>query len=219
MRIELILIRDPDGGTDTELFLDGQRETDYDTYDIDAGRGYVWEDWTEHRDRCLAVASSGAVRSALADAFTDPPGSDYLDGRDNEPWLPGPLPGHTDTDQAGDTPGLDSHNTGTDDADDASLDRPCAINALLAAYHGDATVALLDLARQAGIAVHYLDRAALEAELGRPLTDIEWQRARPLLDGYDEWLDASGAAESISYWVHDVLARRAHIDIDDGPQS
>jgi hypothetical protein len=204
MRIELILVRDPDGGTDTTLFLDGELDTDYDEYEIDAGRGYTWQDWTEHRDWCLAHASSSAVRAALADAFTDPPGSDYLDGRQDAPWLPA-LPDNEDDDALDDPPASDTVPAAT---------RHRALNHLIDAYHGDATVALLALARHATIAVAYLDRAALQAHLGRTFTDPEWQQISAHLDSYDEWLDHSGAAASISYWISDVLLPAAGIDPD-----
>ena len=38
----------------------------------------------------------------------------------------------------------------------------------------DPTMALLDLAARAGIAVAYLDRGAIEADTDRTLTDDEW---------------------------------------------
>jgi hypothetical protein len=83
--------------------------------------------------------------------------------------------------------------------------------ALVDAHGGDATQALLALARAAGIAVAYLDRRCLELHYGRTLTEQEWDRIKPELTGYDEWLDNSGAAESISYFVTEVLPRRAGI--------
>lgn len=149
---------------------------DYDIYDVDAGRGYTWDAWTEHRDRCLTSASSSTVRTALAEAFTAPPGNGYLTGRGDAPWLP-------DLD---DQPGDQRTNTSAAPAEDPDrLRRRAALDMLLDTYRDDTTGALLDVACRAGIAVHYLDRSALEAELGRPFTEQEWQRVRPLLSGYD----------------------------------
>jgi hypothetical protein len=95
--------------------------------------------------------------------------------------------------------------------------RQDACTRLLDSYGGDATLALLDLARRAEIAVTYLDRAALQAHVGRAFTEDEWQRIAPGLDGYDEWLDNSGAAESIDYWISDILLPHAGVDPDADP--
>lgn len=99
-----------------------------------------------------------------------------------------------------------------DEADPRARQDACT--RLLDSYGGDATVALLDLARRAGIAVAYVDRAALQAHVGRAFTEDEWQQIMPGLDGYDEWLDNSGAAESIDYWISEVLLPHAGIDPD-----
>lgn len=83
MKIELIVVRDPDGDTSTTLFVDGERVTDgVIEYEIDAGRGYTWEDWKESRDYDLALASSPAVRAELLSWYSDPPGWKYID------WVP-----------------------------------------------------------------------------------------------------------------------------------
>lgn len=56
-----------------------------------------------------------------------------------------------------------------------------------------------------GVAVAYQDRGTFESYLNRDLTDKEWERIKPHLDGYDEWLDNSGASMSIVYWRDEVL--------------
>ncbi len=71
---------------------------------------------------------------------------------------------------------------------------------------------MLALAGSNGIAVNYQNRDTFEGSFG-PLTDDEWQRITPHLDSYDEFMDNSGAAESIACWSDDVLTR-AKIDDD-----
>lgn len=99
-----------------------------------------------------------------------------------------------------------------------------AVDALVAQFGGDATAAMLALTRRAGIAVHYLDRQGLETDF-RPLTEDEWERLKPNLEKYDEWLDNSGASESISYFRGRLLdeagiayetCRHCKAGIDDG---
>lgn len=70
---------------------------------------------------------------------------------------------------------------------------------------------LRDLAEHEGLAVAYVDRGVFESALGRALTDFEWAQVVPHLADYDEWLDNSGASESISYWVSTVLTDQAQI--------
>ncbi len=59
------------------------------------------------------------------------------------------------------------------------------------------TIALLDVAARAGIAVAYLDRAAIEATRGQALTDDQWSRITPQLDWYDE--DVSGGDTNLAF--------------------
>lgn len=73
----------------------------------------------------------------------------------------------------------------------------------------DPTWAMLAVARHVGIAVAYQDRGTFESYLRRTMTEDEWSRLKPLLVGYDEWLDNSGADESISFWRDMVLAEAA----------
>lgn len=87
--IELVLVRDPDGGVDSTLFIDGVRidEADITHHVVDAGAGYDWETWKEDRDHRLRTASPGA-RELLLEAFTDPPGGKYIDNvpRADDGW-------------------------------------------------------------------------------------------------------------------------------------
>lgn len=85
--VELVIERDPDGGTYVQVFADGI-EVNTEEYVIDAGAGYEWDDWKEVRDNNLAAASSPAVRAALENAYKRPAGWQYIDGKpDDEDWL------------------------------------------------------------------------------------------------------------------------------------
>jgi hypothetical protein len=57
------------------------------------------------------------------------------------------------------------------------------------------TLALLDLAARAGIAVAYLDRDTIEAD--RPLTNEEWAKIADELDWYDEYVSNSGDLNAV----------------------
>jgi hypothetical protein len=52
MKVLVVATREPDGGTEIDVFVDGARipDEDLDLVHVDAGRGYDWEDWAEHRD-------------------------------------------------------------------------------------------------------------------------------------------------------------------------
>lgn len=83
--LEVIVVRDPDGPSVIEAFLDGVpvRPTEYV---IDAGAGWHWNDWTEARDANLATASP-ATRAALLSHYDNPPGGQYVEDRDDAPWI------------------------------------------------------------------------------------------------------------------------------------
>jgi hypothetical protein len=86
-RVALVTVRDPDGRTSFDLFVDGHR-VPASVFEVDAGRGWVWEDWKLTRDSALdAAAEMGpAVFHAVRDAFDDPPGGEFVD-RDGRDWL------------------------------------------------------------------------------------------------------------------------------------
>lgn len=85
MNIETIVVRDPDGDTETYLFVDG-RPVEPTEYGIDPSRGWVWDEWCEHRDEMLAAASP-AVRERLLEILADPPGGREIKDRDDRPWI------------------------------------------------------------------------------------------------------------------------------------
>ena len=84
-QVEVIVVRDPDGPTEIEVFVSGT-PVDSAEYVIDAGSGWQWEDWVEARDENLATASP-TVRAALLRHYDDPPGGQYVDDRDDAPWI------------------------------------------------------------------------------------------------------------------------------------
>lgn len=82
----------------------------------------------------------------------------------------------------------------------ATTDAGAAIAALVDAFDGDATSALLAIADAYGIAVHYHDRKSIEARCGT-MSDAAWDALKPRLNDYDSWIENSGAYESIDYWL------------------
>lgn len=81
-RVEILLVRDPDGGTDLTVWIDGVRagDEDYLEFVVDAGRGYTWDDWVEQATYDAAQAGSAEVKAAVLAAYADPPGLQYIDG-------------------------------------------------------------------------------------------------------------------------------------------
>lgn len=84
-QVEVIVVRDPDGPCEVETFVDGA-PVHFTEYVLDAGAGWQWEDWTEARDENLATASP-TVRAALLRHYDEPPGGEYIEDRDDAPWL------------------------------------------------------------------------------------------------------------------------------------
>lgn len=63
MTVEAVVVRDPDGPTSVWVFVGGEPVEVAESC-IDAGAGWDWEDWTEHRDEMLAGASPAARDAA-----------------------------------------------------------------------------------------------------------------------------------------------------------
>lgn len=80
-RIELVIVRDPDGGTAATMFLDGAELSDGDIskYLIDAGSGHMYSDWIESRDDAVEGASPAAA-ALLSASYDYPPGHQYIEG-------------------------------------------------------------------------------------------------------------------------------------------
>lgn len=84
-KLEVVVVRDPDGATHIEAYLGG-KPIEADEYLIDAGSGWTWSDWQVARDQNLTAASAKA-RKALLEHYSDPPGGEYVEDRDGAPWI------------------------------------------------------------------------------------------------------------------------------------
>ncbi|WP_280426781.1 hypothetical protein [Nocardia carnea] len=77
-RIEVIVVRDPDGDTDIDVFVAGVK-ANAEEFHIDTGRSpWTRSNWEQHRDRSLAIASP-ACAEKLGPLFDDPPGGKYIE--------------------------------------------------------------------------------------------------------------------------------------------
>lgn len=87
--VQMLVVRDPDGPTEVAaVTVHGVPVTSRWTHMIDAGAGWTWDDWVGSRDRNLERACP-QIRPALLDAYDDPPGGQYVQDRDDRPWLAG----------------------------------------------------------------------------------------------------------------------------------
>jgi hypothetical protein len=87
--VEALTVRDPDGPTDLELTVLGVRPQPGSVrhFTVDAGAGWEWRNWTEHRDSAFAHASD-AMLPLLREAFGSPPGGKYVEERpEGSGWL------------------------------------------------------------------------------------------------------------------------------------
>lgn len=62
------------------------RVAEVEEFAVDAGAGWTWADWREHRDGLLARAKYPATRRRLMQALADPPGGEHVTDR-TVPWL------------------------------------------------------------------------------------------------------------------------------------
>ena len=87
---EVLVTRDPDGPNDVAVAVLGRsvQPRQVRVFSVDAGAGWEWPDWVEHRDHCLAEASEG-LQEPLRGALGSPPGGKYVEGRDGQDWLSG----------------------------------------------------------------------------------------------------------------------------------
>lgn len=79
-KIEVVVIRDPDGYNDVTIYRDGEplRADEYYEYLIDAGAGHEYSDWLAYRYECMSQASE-SLRPRLTTLFDDPPGRKYIE--------------------------------------------------------------------------------------------------------------------------------------------
>ena len=80
-------------------------------------------------------------------------------------------------------------------------------------FGGDARAAVREIAEMFDLGVSVMDRMDMDDALGRPLDDYEWEDLAPEMETYDDFLKNSGAAESISEWKSQAMAR-AGIEVE-----
>ncbi len=87
--VEVLVVRDPDGPNTVTAAVAGVAAEPLGVQEthVDAGAGWQWEDWTQHRDEAIGGVSA-ALHDGVVAAFSDPPGGQYVDDRDGQPWLP-----------------------------------------------------------------------------------------------------------------------------------
>jgi len=80
-RVEVVVVRDLDGGTNATMFLDGAAlaGSEVEEYVIDAGWGHNYDDWIESRDDAVEAASPAAA-ALLRESYDYPPGHQYIEG-------------------------------------------------------------------------------------------------------------------------------------------
>lgn len=79
--LEILVVRDPDGGTDITIWADGVNVTrQASVFTVDAGAGYDVADWIESTEHDLESTTHEAVHDAIRAARCDPPGSEHIDG-------------------------------------------------------------------------------------------------------------------------------------------
>jgi hypothetical protein len=82
-------------------------------------------------------------------------------------------------------------------------------------HGGDARAAIREIARTHGIAVAMQDRGDFEQSLGREMDEDEFEDLKECLDGFQEFLANSGAAESLDAWRYQVLDKFGFLDEQD----
>jgi hypothetical protein len=89
------------------------------------------------------------------------------------------------------------------------------IRALLATYPPQArSQAVLDVAHDAGVAVHWEDRTTFEASLCIEFTDAEWVTVRDEIGVYDEVMSTTyGVSDAVRDWMEQCI-RDAGLSIE-----
>lgn len=80
--IEILIVRNPDSANDVQVFRDGVDVTnDNDVYivEVDPGAGWTYEDWQESAKAAFEGGTWPKFRTAVMDAYCDPPGKQYID--------------------------------------------------------------------------------------------------------------------------------------------
>lgn len=76
--IEILHMRDPDGGCDLYVYVDGVLRSDVVVEDVDPGRGWDAEDWDEDT-ACVPTGYTDAFRRAVVDARESAKDSGYIE--------------------------------------------------------------------------------------------------------------------------------------------
>ena len=77
--IEILVIRDPDNGTDVHLYIDGRHTNDAMIWKVDAGAGWEADDWLDDYRYAERANITDAFRDAVLEALAEPPGKQYID--------------------------------------------------------------------------------------------------------------------------------------------
>lgn len=80
-RIELVIVRDPDGPTEVYVYMGGKEvpDTDITEYVVDAAAGHTAAEFQQARATAIAQASPAAA-AQLAAVYAAPPGADDIIG-------------------------------------------------------------------------------------------------------------------------------------------
>ena len=79
-KIEILVVRDPDGPAQLQVFVDGVETSDYAEEVVDAGAGHMLSEWVRHTASLTVDEDlTPAFRTAAVIARMDPPGSNYIE--------------------------------------------------------------------------------------------------------------------------------------------
>lgn len=82
--IEILLVNSSDYGAELAVWIDGRQldlaDDDVRLVEIDAGRGYSFDDWIDGLTEDFFSKFSDEARPAIEDAYFHPPSSEYIEG-------------------------------------------------------------------------------------------------------------------------------------------
>lgn len=78
-KIEVLIVRHPDGGTAAELWLDGEPSEEWSVEHVDPGAGCLRSEWDESTEALAEIEGySPAFRAAVVEAREDWAGSEFI---------------------------------------------------------------------------------------------------------------------------------------------
>lgn len=84
-KIEVLVVRDPDGGTDLQLWVDGEPTDAWSVEVVDPGAGHMRSDWDQATSEVSDLGYSGAFEAAVIAARGEWADSGFvMDDRDEE---------------------------------------------------------------------------------------------------------------------------------------